>query len=183
MDRRNRLAQAGLDVGVDARDPLHVLPVDLHRSCFAADREQVAASTTWPAGVLRSVADVGNLLAVRFAEPDDDRVLVAAFAELRSRGSGDVRLDRGGHRLRSHSKHGRLRSIDPNGDFRTALFAADANVGNPGRPFHHGPGFLRDAPCIVEVFAADFQGQARVVVAAAEHPEQLGCRPRDWRGR
>ena len=53
--------------------------------------------------------------------------------------AGDVRLDRGGHRLRRHAEHGRLRSIDADGDFRTALFAADAHVGDaraclPSRP-------------------------------------------------
>ena len=146
---------------------------------------RLRAGTTWPAGRAdEHVADVGNPLAIRFAEPDDDRVLVAAFAELRGRGAGDVRLDGGGHGLRRHAQHRGLRPIDADRDFRTSLFAADADVGDPGRPFHHGAGFLRNPPCVVEVFAADFQGEARVAVAAAEHPEQLEvAAARDWRGR
>ena len=63
---RDRLAQRDLDLGVDARDALHVLAVDLHRAGVAGRRPcTFLAGTTWPLGVLSEhVADVGDLLAV-----------------------------------------------------------------------------------------------------------------------
>ena len=59
-----------------------------------------------------------------------------------------------------HAEHRRLRTIDADGDLRTAFLAAEAHVGDPGRVFHHVARVLRETPGVVEVVAADFELQA-----------------------
>ena len=157
----DRVAQRNLDLGVDARDALHVLALNLHRAGLAADGQHVLRRHDLAARrAEQHVADVGDLLAVGLAQPDDHRVLVAALAELRRRRAGDVRLDRRGDALHRHAEHRRLRPVDADGDLGAAFLAADADVGDAGRVFHHLARVLGDAPRVVEVVAADLELQA-----------------------
>src|SRR4029078_7674621 len=76
-----------------------------------------------------------------------------------------------------HAEYCGLRSINANGNLRTAFLTADADVGDSRRVFHHHAGILRETARVVEVMAANFQLQpARstvVVTAAAEEPHDL----------
>ena len=116
------------------------------------------AGSTWPAGVLSSTSPTSStLLAILLAQADDDRVLVAGFAEQRGLRAGDVGADRVGHAGHRQAEQGRLVAIDADGEFRPALVAADARVGDAGRRVQHRLDVLREALRVVEIVAADLE--------------------------
>src|SRR6185369_16301750 len=136
----HRLAERDLDFGVHASDAFHVLALDLRRTRFAGDGEHVLRRDDLTGRRAdQHVADVGDFLAIRLTEAHDNRVLIAALAELRGRGAGDVRLDGRRDALYRHPEHCCLRTVDANRDLRTTVLAAQTDVREPGDVFHHVP--------------------------------------------
>ena len=92
------------------------------------------AGSTWPLGVLSSTSPTdGDLVAVFLAQADDDRVLVAGFAEHRGLRAGDVGADGVGHTGHGHAEQRRLVAIDAHGDLGPAFFPPHARVGDARR--------------------------------------------------
>ena len=128
------------------RDALLILPLDLHGPRSRLDLHQVLGRQDL---ALRRadqhVVDVRDLLAVLLAQPDDDRILVAALAETarpacRRRWSGSC------WRRRTRSRRAAPPSAGPpDRQLGPPLVAADARVGDARRAVHDRLGVLREA--------------------------------------
>ena len=74
-----------------------------------------------------------DLLAVFLAQPDDDRILVAALAEQRRLRAGDVRADRVGDRAWCQAEQRGLRPVDLDRQLRPPFVAAEPRIGDARR--------------------------------------------------
>ena len=133
------------------------------------------AGRTCPCGVLSSTSPT-EAISVRSScrRRTTIGILVAGLAEHRRLRAGQVRANGVGDAGDGHAEDGRLVAIDANGDFRTALFAADPRVGDAGRRVEQRLHVLREALGHVEVVAADLDGEAAAIaLVAARHAAHL----------
>ena len=133
-------------------------PVSRSTASRFARRHDLAARR-----VHEHVADVGWIWpAILLAQPDDDRVLVAALAELRGRRSGDVGLNRLGDTVDREAEHRGLRTIDADRELGPARRSWPTRTSAmPGRVLHQRDRLLLDPLGIVEVVAADLERETR----------------------
>ena len=98
------------------------------------------AGSTWPLGVLSSTSPTSAISSrSSCAQPDDDRVFVARFAEHRGLRAGDVGADGVGHAGHGEAEHGGLVAIDADGELGPAFFTLQPRIGDAGRRLRASP--------------------------------------------
>ena len=131
------------------------LRCDLRRASLVPHRHQVLRLQDLTAGRAdQHVVQVFDALAIRLTQPHDDRILVAAFAELRGLRAADAGADRvrdTGHR---QAEERRLRAVHLHGELRAAFVAADAGVADLGT-VHHVLHVERGALRCLQIVAED----------------------------
>ena len=157
LHRRDRLAERDLGLGADHDDALLVLAVDLARSELRLNRHHVLDRQRHAAGgVDHHVVDVATLAHDLPAQADDDRIFVAALAELRRHRPRHVRPDRVGDRRGVQAEERRLRPVNLNRELGPRLVAAQAagrrcqacSAADPAPPGRCGAPASRSSPRI-----------------------------------
>ena len=176
LNRLHRFAQRDFRFGADEVDALLVLPLNLRRPDGVVDAHQVSCRHHDAARRAdEHVVDVVDVLALVFAQADDDRVFLPGLAEQRRLRAGDVGANRVRQRRGADAEQRGLGPVDADRQLRPSFVAAEARIGDARRVVEQLLEALRQVLRLVEIFAANLEREpaAAVVAAAGEQAVQV----------
>ena len=169
-DGLDRLAERNLRLGADHHHALLVLAIDLARSELRLNHHDVPHRQRHAAGgVDHHVVDVRYQLAIFLLQADDDRIFVAALAELRRVGACDVRADGVGDLRRVQAEQRGFGAIDLHGQLRARFVACEPRIGDARGRLEQVLHFQCEPTAGFEIFTADFDAHAALVALTARH--------------